>query len=478
MRSRLGMVFQSFNLWSHMTVLENVIEAPVHVQKRPRAECIAEAEALLAKVGIADKRNHYPAHLSCGQQQRAAIARALAQQPKVMLFDEPTSALDPELVGEVLRVMRALADNDRAVITITHATKNLGLCDKVIVMGRGGDLAFVGSPADALRFFRTDEYDGIYRALDERPALQWRQEFEAARAGVVGDGTSQQRPAVQAPGKAPKGQRGSVQQGMVLASRYLKNFVRDRRNLALLIGQVPVIAIAIVLLFKGGLFNIGGRSNPTNQAMLLFLVATTAIWVGSIDASREVIKEKSVFLRERAVGVKLSSYLFSKLVVLFGLAAVQTTILVLIVFAFHPLKDAPGGALLGVWLILILTSFVSVGVGLLVSASVNTQDQATSFIPLVLIPQLLFAGAVVPVEQMNGFVSAISKLVYSQWTFAGLGGAIDMNKRLTARPELAQANQFGTDFFNLTVAGSMLILLVFLALFIGAVWVQLSRRRA
>jgi len=119
-RSRLGMVFQQFNLWSHMTVLENVIEAPVHVQKRPRAEAVAEAEALLDKVGIADKRDHYPAHLSGGQQQRAAIARALAMRPSVMLFDEPTSALDPELVGEVLKVMRALAEEGRTMLIVTH----------------------------------------------------------------------------------------------------------------------------------------------------------------------------------------------------------------------------------------------------------------------------------------------------------------------------------------------------------------------
>jgi octopine/nopaline transport system ATP-binding protein len=119
-RSRVAMVFQSFNLWSHMTILENVIEAPVHVQKRPRAECVAEAEELLAKVGIADKRNQYPSHLSGGQQQRAAIARALAMRPQVMLFDEPTSALDPELVGEVLRVMRSLAEEGRTMLVVTH----------------------------------------------------------------------------------------------------------------------------------------------------------------------------------------------------------------------------------------------------------------------------------------------------------------------------------------------------------------------
>ena len=119
-RSRLGMVFQSFNLWSHMTILQNVIEAPVHVLRRPKADCIAEAEALLAKVGIGDKRDHYPASLSGGQQQRAAIARALAMRPEVMLFDEPTSALDPELVGEVLRVMRGLAAEGRTMLVVTH----------------------------------------------------------------------------------------------------------------------------------------------------------------------------------------------------------------------------------------------------------------------------------------------------------------------------------------------------------------------
>ncbi len=119
-RTRLGMVFQSFNLWSHLTVLQNVIEAPLYVQRRPRPEVIDEAAALLAKVGIADKANQYPSQLSGGQQQRAAIARALAMKPQAMLFDEPTSALDPELVGEVLRVIRAIAKEGRTMLLVTH----------------------------------------------------------------------------------------------------------------------------------------------------------------------------------------------------------------------------------------------------------------------------------------------------------------------------------------------------------------------
>ena len=119
-RSRLAMVFQGFNLWSHLTVLENVIEAPVHVLGVPKAQAIENAELLLKKVGLYERKDYYPGHLSGGQQQRAAIARALAVDPEVMLFDEPTSALDPELVGEVLGVMRDLAEEGRTMLVVTH----------------------------------------------------------------------------------------------------------------------------------------------------------------------------------------------------------------------------------------------------------------------------------------------------------------------------------------------------------------------
>ena len=122
-RSKLGMVFQSFNLWSHMTLIENVIEVPIYVLGVKRDEAVANAERLLARVGLAEKRDVYPAFLSGGQQQRGAIARALAIEPRVMLFDEPTSALDPELVGEVLRVIGDLALEGRTMILVTHEMK-------------------------------------------------------------------------------------------------------------------------------------------------------------------------------------------------------------------------------------------------------------------------------------------------------------------------------------------------------------------
>ncbi|KAA3628381.1 MAG: ATP-binding cassette domain-containing protein [Proteobacteria bacterium] len=146
-RARLAMVFQSFNLWAHKTILENVTEAPVHVLKLPKAEAVARAEALLDKVGIADKRNFYPGSLSGGQQQRAAIARALAMEPRVMLFDEPTSALDPELVGEVLKVMRGLADEGRTMIVVTHEMGFAREVSSEVIFLHQGQVEEQGDPA-------------------------------------------------------------------------------------------------------------------------------------------------------------------------------------------------------------------------------------------------------------------------------------------------------------------------------------------
>ncbi|WP_315927232.1 amino acid ABC transporter ATP-binding protein [Mesorhizobium sp. SP-1A] len=146
----IGMVFQHFNLFPHMTALENIIEGPVTVRREPRAAAIARAEKLLASVGLAERRDAYPAQLSGGQKQRVAIARALAMNPKVMLFDEPTSALDPELVGEVLDVMRELAASGTTMVVVTH---EIGfareVADRVAVMVEG-EIREMGPPADVL----------------------------------------------------------------------------------------------------------------------------------------------------------------------------------------------------------------------------------------------------------------------------------------------------------------------------------------
>ena len=150
LRSRVAMVFQHFNLWAHMTALENVIEAPMHVLGLPRAQAIERAETYLQRVGVMHRKNAYPAHLSGGEQQRVAIARALAMEPKVMLFDEPTSALDPELVGEVLRVMRSVAEEGRTMIVVTHEMGFAREVSKHVVFLHQGQIEEQGDPGELL----------------------------------------------------------------------------------------------------------------------------------------------------------------------------------------------------------------------------------------------------------------------------------------------------------------------------------------
>ncbi len=150
LRSEVAMVFQHFNLWAHMTAMENVTEAPVHALKLSKAEARERAEKYLQRVGVYHRKDAYPAHLSGGEQQRVAIARALAMEPKVMLFDEPTSALDPELVGEVLRVMRSVAEEGRTMIVVTH---EMGFAREVsnrVVFLHKGQIEEQGDPEDVL----------------------------------------------------------------------------------------------------------------------------------------------------------------------------------------------------------------------------------------------------------------------------------------------------------------------------------------
>ncbi|MCM2129944.1 ABC transporter ATP-binding protein [Larsenimonas rhizosphaerae] len=155
-RARLSMVFQNFNLWPHMTLIENVMAAPVHVLKMPKAQAREKGMALLKRVGLSERASYFPTQMSGGQQQRGAIARALAMDPEVMLFDEPTSALDPELVGDVLHVMHELADEGRTMIVVTHEMDFARDVSNHVMFLHQGLIEEQGAPGDILTSPRSE----------------------------------------------------------------------------------------------------------------------------------------------------------------------------------------------------------------------------------------------------------------------------------------------------------------------------------
>jgi ABC-type multidrug transport system ATPase subunit/ABC-type multidrug transport system permease subunit len=433
------------------------------------ADVEASVDRVLGELALEAHADTRIGSLSGGQRKRAGVASELLSRPSLLFLDEPTTGLDPGLESRMMELLRSLANDARAVVVVTHATKNLRLCDRLLVMGRGGLLCFEGPPDDALAFFEVADFDDIYTALDERPAAHWRERFEAAREAAPDDAPTR---VIAAPRAARRDPEPLAHAG-VLARRYGKLLLRDPRNLAILLAQAPVLGLLTAGLFQPGTF--GPDGNPGDQAQLLFFLVVIVVWLGAIAAAREIIKERSVLLRERAVGVGLGAYLSSKVGVLTVVAAIQTALLAGVVFALRPL-DEPVRVYVEVLAILGVTGLVSVTMGLAVSAAVRSQEQATSLIPLVLIPQLLFGGAIVPVATMSAPLNTLSGLVYAQWSYAGIGTAVDMNGRITAGG--GRGRVFGMEFFDVALGPTIVVLLVFAVAFLALIAVLLRRRPA
>jgi ABC transport system ATP-binding/permease protein len=468
----IGYVPQDEIVHGALTVREALAYAarlrlPADADERETEQTVARVLEELALSEHADTRI---AALSGGQRKRASVAVELLGNPSLLLLDEPTTGMDPGLESKMMHLFRELADRSRGVALVTHATKNLALCDRVVTMGRGGVLTFSGSPQAACEFFGVEDFDGIYGALDETPAREWRKRF-AGSAEAERPDAEQRKSAAKAP--ARRRGAGPLLQVRVLTERYLKLMLRDRRNLVLLLGQAPVLALAAVGLFKTGIFN-RPHGSPGDAIQLIFLASLVMIWLGSIDAAREIIKERAVFAREAALGTRVGAYLCSKLIVLFGLVALQCLLYAALLFGLRPLH-ASTGTYVEVFALLVATGFAAVGMGLLISAAVSSEDQAMSFLPLAVIPQLLFAGTIVPVARMAEPAHSLATVIFARWSLASIGTSLDLNARIAQEPGFARVNRFGTHFFNVAFGSGLLIQGAFLAAFLAGIVLLLRR---
>src|SRR5438105_35498 len=287
------------------------------------AELESAVQHALSELRLTEHGRTMIKSLSGGQRKRAAAAAELISKPTMLLLDEPTSGLDPGLERRFMTMLRGLADEGRGIVVVTHATRSLELCDTVVVMGGGGRLRFAGRPDDALQRFGVQGFDELYAVLDT-------EQVESAP-------TRRMRPP-RTPVRATTGilqGRSFVGQARVLAARYLRTTLRDRRTLAILLGQVPIIAFCVAALFPSALFA-RPDMQPNKSAQMLFLMITAAIWLGLISACREVVKERSVIVRELTVGVRLDAYLAAKLVVLFLLTLTEVALLAAVAVLIQP----------------------------------------------------------------------------------------------------------------------------------------------
>jgi ABC transport system ATP-binding/permease protein len=470
-RTEIGYVPQDEIVHERLTVREALqFAARLRLPADASAQSVDElVERALSELELEARADVRIGAISGGQRKRVGVATELLNRPSLLFLDEPTTGLDPGLENRLMTLMRELA-GERSVVTVTHATQSLDLCDRLIVMGEGGVLCYEGAPADALQFFGVDNYAGIYTALNVQPASHWASlrtpRSEPALLPRPQASRSRSRRAARV--------KGSWTQVQVLARRYALLMRRDPRNLLLMLGQAPLFGLAIAGLYSAKTFDLRD-GNPGNAAQMLFFLVVIVVWMGAIAAAREIVRERAVFEAERAVGIRVRTYIFAKLSVLSVLCTVQVALLFAVALTLRPLHE-PVHAYVQFVFLGFLTAMTSVAMGLTISAIVRSQEQATSAIPLVLVPTLLFGGAIVPIASMTAPLKVVAGLVFARWSYANAGEVIDMNQRI-ANFGPSRASVFGGNFFVVGTGEVTLILLGFCALFLACVAWRLRDRR-
>ena len=418
------------------------LRMPPDTQPSERKSAVDET---LDELGLTERRNLPISVLSGGQLKRVSIGVELLTKPRLFFLDEPTSGLDPGTEYDMMKLLRRLADQGRTIFIVTHATKNVILCDKVIIMTRGGYVAFFGPPEEALVYFnkyRLDreklekniEFDDVYRILNDasrgkpedwdarfREYQGQKEEKETPKAASE----SQQRPNIKTR------QVSALRQFIILSARNLRIIFQDKVTLGLMLALAPLLGL-MNFIWGDDLFDpVTGQATKT--LVMWFMAAIVATLVGSLSSVREIVKEADIFKRERAVNLKILPYLLSKLWVGVVLAIYQSAFLLLfLILLAKPVIPHPIGYLyLFVTMVLgILAGYLT---GLVVSAGVPNQNAALIVVIAVLVPQFLFTGVLLPLKQIPGG-EIVSIVVPTRWTFEGFVRSTEMGEILAADP--------------------------------------------
>ena len=377
-----------------------------------QAECDAAISRAIELVELTEKKNSLIKALSGGQRKRASIAVELLSDPNLLFLDEPASGLDPGTERNLMQSLREMANNGKTVILVTHSTLQLKLCDKIVFMGKGGNLCFCGSYEDALEFFDVKDVVDVYNMITDSPK-EWSKKYSQN----VGETGKHREIAT----KSNKVKENKLRQLVVLCLRYVKLVLNDKQRLLLLLLQAPLLALLISLVADGQQYE---QYEMTKS--LLFALSCSGFWIGMLNAIQEICKERTIMKREYMTGLSLSAYVSSKIIILGGLCLIQS---LMVTGVFSLLVGIPeeGVMLLPFMEILITTFFTALSaaaMGLLVSSLFTNADRAMTVAPILLMPQILFSGLIF---KLDGVTEMISWIAICRWSMESYGTTANLN---------------------------------------------------
>ena len=429
--------------------------------------------------------------LSGGQRKRVSMGVELLTKPSLFFLDEATSGLDPGTESQMMKLLRRLADQGRTVALVTHATKNVMTCDKVIFMARGGHLAYYGPPEDALHYFEVDDFDEIYTRLEQGEPKEWEGRFRgspaynenvvqrlaemapavAQQAGPAGAGMAAMGidggyapalPAGQAPGQLP--QRASNppsrvsnwKQFVVLCKRYLDTIWRDKKTAALLFALAPFLGVLNFVEWKRDLFDLES-GNASQAVTMLFMTSIITILVGTITSVREIVKEDAVYRRERMVGLRVMPYVGSKVAIGLIFAVWSAVMLFVFLIAAVDFSHLSFASTMQLLVPLVLGTFAGVMWGLLVSAVAPSEDRAMLLVILVLVPQFVFSGGMIPVSDLGTAGKIMGWLTSTRWELGALVTSAQVRSGPGQAADLSDVYLPGIESLNTPVEKQALI---------------------
>ena len=417
-----------------------------------RGNALSErVERALSQVHLEKAADTPLAIVSGGQRKRACVAVELMTDPRLLFLDEPTSGLDPSLDEQLMLNFRELADAGRTVVVTTHATRNIAICDLVVILD-AGHLIFAGSPAEALTYFNVADFAEIYRQIESNDASDLALRFQKSPEWLrwvgsrIEDGSHQEPPAAK-PGKGAVARAlQSVRQLAPLVQRDATIALRDRVNLALRVLGPPALGMSMIITFERHIFAVDTASggNAREGVTLLYLMAIINLFLSAITASVAITRESAIFRREQLVNLSPVAYVVSKFSVLSVFSVLQAGLILLVLWIGidfpHPLSEV----LPRVFLALCLTSLAGMSLGLLVSSLSPNADRAVIIAVLVIIPQLIFGGSTVPREVMQPAAKSISDTTVTKWSLELLGSVTGIEKRIITQSTV-QVTPPGTD---------------------------------